>query len=71
MSWTLRYAKIALLFVCPGAALSYYAGTKIGALTLAPPLIQSLLIIGIAWIIPFYALITLHKKLFLKHPKIN
>ena len=69
MSWTLRYTKIALLFVCPGAALSYYAGTKIGALTLAPPLIQSLLIIGIAWIIP-RALITPQKTIF-KTSKIN
>ena len=62
LSWIHKHSNWALIFAFFGAPLSYYAGAKIGALSLNPSLFYSLSTIGIIWVPAMFLLIKTYKK---------
>lgn len=63
LSWLKQRPAVAVLFGAIAAAPSYYAGAKIGALTMGEPIWQSLVLIGAAWAMALPALLYLARRI--------
>lgn len=63
LSWLKQRPVVAVLFGAVAAAPSYFAGAKIGALTLGEPIWQSLMLIGAAWAVALPALLYLARRI--------
>jgi hypothetical protein len=59
LAWLKSRLWLAILFAAIGGPLSYYAGAKLGGMTLADPLWVSLVAIGVLWAVAFPALVIL------------
>lgn len=63
LAWMTERLWLAVLFGALAAGPSYYAGSKIGALTLGEPVWQSLVIIGAVWAVAFPLLIVMARQI--------
>lgn len=63
LAWMKDRLWLAVLFGALAAGPSYYAGSKIGALTLGEPVWQSLATIGAVWAVAFPLLIVIARRL--------
>jgi Protein of unknown function (DUF2878) len=63
LGWLKERPGLAALFGALAAPLSYYAGAKLGALTIGEPVWQSLAIIGAAWAVALPALLWIARRI--------
>lgn len=63
LAWMKDRLWLAVLFGALASGLSYFAGSKIGALTLGEPVWQSLVTIGAVWAVAFPVLILVARRL--------
>jgi hypothetical protein len=63
LAWMKDRMWLAVLFGALAAGPSYYAGSKIGALSLGEPVWQSLVIIGAVWAVAFPLLIVMARRI--------
>ena len=63
LAWLKSRPGLAALFGLLASGPSYYAGSKIGALSLAEPTLMSLAVIGACWLVAFPLLMSVARRL--------